>query len=1115
MTNTPQRSLPNGVHRAAPQINGFARRAPSMSRDGSTVGSLGAPAAPGDEEEREEDPVHIMLKARWAQTEPSIAALFGTAEERAQLVRPSSSGNNASAQAARPEDSAKPSAPPKKAARTIEDDYGDDDDEEEEDEAEQQSPLKLKGKAALPNGMAAPAVRSPMPTSHPPIARTNTNTSSEQAKSSEDVRKQLDDEKRAAAENAKRMFQEMFFTFENDRDAMLEQAKLDELDREVENELSGDPNASPNAQATSAPVVTTQGTLGSADLGASSLTLKHLIARIDMKRDMVRASDNQLRTLISEVRKGRSKWASEDRVGQEELYEAAEKVLMELKARTDYVQPFLQRVSKREAPDYYNIIKTPMDIGSMIKKLKQFAYKSKQEFVEDLYLIWNNCLKYNTSPELPIRRKALYMQKETNKLVPLIPDITVRDRAEVEAEERRARAGEDDESDEDDAPIMASRGRKAPKKGGKSGPSAARKAPPSVEVDDQSTPQPEGKPLLHTSASNLRNEYLRADSEAHDASSAGFNTPPPPGTATPGLNGVHGSGAHGSQADVMEIDGIGGSAVGLHQEDADEDDAEFKTWKQVTMKDRAAAAAERNRLFRGVHLNPDEPAILRSKAGMRRWVRQQKMLSVDKSQDAEGGADEDNEASATGETLAEGIEKDEDSTLPDYYHPLSSIPDMKTKWDWTTDSEGYVVPQTDAYMRMFPKNTFNTPEGALAERMEGNMRQMQDTRKVCAKIGIVKQMQIQAQTYQNQFQKYDPEPFAEADIGPVVVSEDGPLMAPWVCRAALKRSVGKVFYHAGFEDFQPSAIETVTDVAGEYFRKLAENFSCFREQPKADGETPRYNYEEQVLHSLHENGVDLEGLETYVKDDVERLTTKLGVVHERMKAHLADLLVSNATNVAESGLSLTYHSDPPLAITLVQTVSVPLTMVASNSSAATSPRTLTKTSSASASSVWQTNLAWKVLVCLCTCFKIASTAATRHKTKVQLPAMVPHSQHRLRTTLSAWTPCPTTSASCKNSSAKSCARTTTRPLSKTKTCRRNNASPSLACRPRVRSRRLASDRFVNSSKRRRRSGSSKRTRNSRRRSASSSYRCRSEEMTETSRRKSTGTLMARCLAPRA
>jgi transcriptional activator SPT7 len=1107
MSQTPQRPLPNGLHRAVPAYNARPRRANSLTRDASIAASLGAPAQPGEDEEREDDPIHTMLKARCAQTEMNIAALFAPGGQRARSARSSPSRDRGSAEATRPEDSAKPSAPPKKAARTIEDDYGDDDEEDEEEESEQQSPLKSKGKAATTNGVSAPAVRSPMP----PIVRTNTNTSSEQAKSSEDVRKQLDEDKRAAAENAKRAFQEMFFTFENDRAAMLEQQKLDELDREVENEISGDPNASPNAQVTSAPVATTQGTLGSADLGASSLTLKHLIARIDMKRDMVRASDNQLRTLISEVRKGRSKWASEDRVGQEELYEAAEKVLMELKARTDYVQPFLQRVSKREAPDYYNVIKTPMDIGTMIKKLKQFAYKSKAEFVEDLYLIWNNCLKYNISPELAIRRKALHMRKETDKLVPLIPEIIVRDRAEVEAEERRARAGEEDESDEDDAPIMASRGRKAPKKGGKSGPSAAaRKAPPSVEVDDQSMSQPDAKPLLHGAASNLRNEYLRADSEAHDASSAGFNTPPPPGRGTPGLNGIHASGAHGSQADVMEIDGFGGSGLSLHHEDADEDDADFKTWKQVTMKDRAAAAAERNRLFRGESLNPEETAILRSKVGMRRWMRQQKMSADKVSQDTGGGAGEDDfGGSATGETLAEGIEKDEDSTLPDYYNPLSSIPDMKTKWDWTTDSEGHVVPQTEAYMRMFPRQTFKTPHGALADRMEGNIRQMQDTRKVCAKIGIVKQMQIQAQTYQNQFQKYDPEPFAEADIGPVVVSEDGPLMAPWVCRAALKRSVGKLFYHAGFEDFQPSALESVTDVAGEYFRKLAENFNCFREQPKAEADAPRYTQEEQVLHSLHENGVDLEGLETYVKDDVERLTTKLGVVHERMKAHLADLLVSNTHKLTLRDYHrLHFNSDQPLVTTQVQTASVPSTMEASNLSVVTLPKTSAKTSLASKNSVWLTNSAWTVSAYPCIFSRTVCTAATKRRTKGRSPRAARSSPRRLPTTQLASNIYPTTLAWCKTTSGRSYARTTTKRWSKTKTCHRSSASPNLACRPLAKSRPRANVRFANSNRRPRRSASWRKTPNSICLWASSNYRCQSRGTTATNRRKSTATSTA-------
>jgi transcriptional activator SPT7 len=121
-------------------------------------------------------------------------------------------------------------------------------------------------------------------------------------------------------------------------------------------------------------------------------------------------------------------------------------------------------------------------------------------------------------------------------------------------------------------------------------------------------------------------------------------------------------------------------------------------------------------------------------------------------------------------------------------------------------------------------------------------------------------------------------------------------MSPWVCRTALQRSVGKIFYHAGFEDFQPSALELITDLASEYFGKLAESFRSYREQPRADAQTPRYTSEEQILHACHEQGLDLEALETYVKDDIDRLGTKLGVVHERMKAHLADLLVSLHTS---------------------------------------------------------------------------------------------------------------------------------------------------------------------------------------------------------------------------
>jgi transcriptional activator SPT7 len=347
-----------------------------------------------------------------------------------------------------------PVAPPpstaKKAARTIdEDDYGDDDDDEDDDDETERalSPLVQKT-SSTPSGNASP---------WPPKSFMKRGSQAQEiTKAPEDARKKIKEDQQAAEEAAQSRFHNLFFTFENDHVAMFEQQRVDELDRQVDAEMSADQRNG------AIPVITngaTQGSLSSANLGASSLMLKNLLARIDSKRDMVKAQDWQLRKLISEVRKNRSKWASEDKIGQEELYEAAEKVLSDLKAMTEHSGPFLNRVNKREAPDYYNIIKHPMDIGTMLKKLKGLQYKSKKEFVDDLNLIWANCLQYNTDPNHPLRKKALHLQKYSEQMVFLIPDIVVQDRAEYEAEQRRGHldAELDGMEDSDDGKITFSK----------------------------------------------------------------------------------------------------------------------------------------------------------------------------------------------------------------------------------------------------------------------------------------------------------------------------------------------------------------------------------------------------------------------------------------------------------------------------------------------------------------------------------------------------------------------------------------------------------------------------------------------------------------------------------
>ena len=136
-------------------------------------------------------------------------------------------------------------------------------------------------------------------------------------------------------------------------------------------------------------------------------------------------------------------------------------------------------------------------------------------------------------------------------------------------------------------------------------------------------------------------------------------------------------------------------------------------------------------------------------------------------------------------------------------------------------------------------------------------------------------------------------------------------MSPWVCQAALQRSVAELCYHAGFEELQPSALDVITEIAGDFFTKLVRTVSVYRETPKvpatglaaAAGQKwqERFTDEEVLLHALSENGLEVESLESYVKDDVDRQGTKLGVMHERMKAHLSDLLRPALTDAGTDG----------------------------------------------------------------------------------------------------------------------------------------------------------------------------------------------------------------------
>ena len=105
-----------------------------------------------------------------------------------------------------------------------------------------------------------------------------------------------------------------------------------------------------------------------------------------------------------------------------ELYAALERVIRELKAYTPYSIPFLVKVNKKDVPDYYSVIKVPMDLGTMTKKLRQKEYNSKQQFLQDLEQIYTNCFLYNTAEDSIYRQHVQMLRDKWTFLIKSVPD---------------------------------------------------------------------------------------------------------------------------------------------------------------------------------------------------------------------------------------------------------------------------------------------------------------------------------------------------------------------------------------------------------------------------------------------------------------------------------------------------------------------------------------------------------------------------------------------------------------------------------------------------------------------------------------------------------------------
>ncbi|KAJ4790165.1 Transcription initiation factor TFIID subunit 1 [Rhynchospora pubera] len=89
--------------------------------------------------------------------------------------------------------------------------------------------------------------------------------------------------------------------------------------------------------------------------------------------------------------------------GEVELSNILERIVDSLRAQKAISYLFVKPVTKKEAPDYYDIVQRPMDLSTIREKVRNLEYKSHEEFRHDVWQITYNAHQYNDgrNPDIP------------------------------------------------------------------------------------------------------------------------------------------------------------------------------------------------------------------------------------------------------------------------------------------------------------------------------------------------------------------------------------------------------------------------------------------------------------------------------------------------------------------------------------------------------------------------------------------------------------------------------------------------------------------------------------------------------------------------------------------
>ena len=132
------------------------------------------------------------------------------------------------------------------------------------------------------------------------------------------------------------------------------------------------------------------------------------------------ASPQEPSSIKNERTKRKAYTEAESKIrGISEAFKLCKKVLDTIK-RNYNAGPFLEPVDPEALgiPTYLDIIKNPMDLGTVEKKLKENQYNEPSEFEEDVRLVWRNALTFNpkgTQVNIMAEEMSLAFEQELKK----------------------------------------------------------------------------------------------------------------------------------------------------------------------------------------------------------------------------------------------------------------------------------------------------------------------------------------------------------------------------------------------------------------------------------------------------------------------------------------------------------------------------------------------------------------------------------------------------------------------------------------------------------------------------------------------------------------------------